>query len=148
MRMAELGVAAGAVGVASLAIQIGQSIRQAVEFWDSIQEAPDEIHQLSTDLRNLANILTVFEYEAKRSNIPEWQGKIVKESLMNVKRGVDRLASLVSDLERKVGGTSSKSRRYWGRTKIAWKENELSKHRICINSSRDDLILLQTCLHR
>lgn len=80
MKMAEFSVAAGAVGVASLAIQIGQSIRQAVEFWDSIQEAPDEIHQLSTDLRNLANILTVFEYEAKRSNIPEWQGKIVKES--------------------------------------------------------------------
>lgn len=67
---------------------------------------------------------------------------------MNVKRGIDRLASLVSDLERKVSETSSKSRRYWGRTKIALKKKELSKHRACINSSRDDLVLLQTCLHR
>lgn len=146
--MAELGVAAGAIGTASLAIQIAQSPRQAVEFWDSVQDAPDDVRQLSTDLRSLTNILAFVEYEVKRSDIPEWQEKIAKESLMIVKIGIDKLASLVSDLERRIGRTSSSSRRYWSWIKITMKEREISKQGDCIKNSRDALVLLQTCLHQ
>jgi hypothetical protein len=38
-----LSAAASAIAVVSLAVQIAESLRELCDFWDSIQEAPEDI---------------------------------------------------------------------------------------------------------
>ena len=50
--MAEaFGVAASAVGIASLGIQIVNSVRQLLDLWTYIKEAPEFVRKLLEDLK-------------------------------------------------------------------------------------------------
>ena len=52
-----LSSAAGVIAVASVAIQLADSVRQIYEFWESVQDAPENIRHIASDLRLLANVL-------------------------------------------------------------------------------------------
>jgi len=41
--MAELGLAASGIGIASLALQVGDCIVRLKSFWDAVKDAPEEI---------------------------------------------------------------------------------------------------------
>ena len=142
--MAEFGATAGAIGVVSLAIQIADSLRKAVDFWDSVKDGPGDIKRLSAELQGLANILGFIEYESRMGLIPEWQQQLVTKSLVSVKQDVDNLASLISKLSINIGGSSNRRQLYWGRVKIVLKAAELAKLHGYIQSSMDILNLLQT----
>lgn len=53
-----LSGAASGMAVVSLALQLGGSIKQLYDFWDSVNGAPDEIRGITTDLSLLASVLT------------------------------------------------------------------------------------------
>lgn len=133
-------------GVVSLAIQIADNLRKAADFWDSVKNGPNDINRLSTELQGLANILTLLEYEYKstKDRIPEWQEQLIIRSLMSVKKEIDQLANLISDLDLNIGGLSNRRQRCWARVNIAWKGAKLTKLRGYIRNSMDILHLLLT----
>jgi hypothetical protein len=54
------GLSSGAsiLAVVSLAIQLADSVKKIYEFWESVQDAPETIRQITSDLRLLAKVLS------------------------------------------------------------------------------------------
>ena len=143
--MAEtLAFAASVVSVASLAIQIGHSFRVAIEFCDSIQDGPEELCRVSTQLRLLADYMIVIQHEHRTGKMEGVQEQLVKNALTMMKKDSDKLASLVSDLARHIGPGQDGLRRQWGRVQVALKEGKISRFRDHVESAISVLTLLQT----
>lgn len=138
--MAEaFGLAASVLSVASLAIQLGDSLQKAYEFWESIEDGPDHIRRLSSELRFLANIF----YSIPLEDHSGLQEQLVKSSLELAKKDIDELASLISELARAIGPNQTRMKRRWGRVKIVLKSGTIAKMRGYIESSKNILILLE-----
>jgi len=143
--MAEaLGFAASIISVASLAIQIGDSIRVAIEFWDSIQEGPEELSRVSMQLRLLADYMIVIEHEHRAGQMDSFQEQLVKSALTMMKKDTDKLASVISDLASRIGSAQGGLRRKWGLVQVALKEGKIARFRDHIESAISVLTLLQT----
>lgn len=143
--MAEaLGFAASIISVASLAIQIGDSLRVAIEFWDSIQDGPEELRRVSAQLRLLADYMIVIEHEHHTGQIEGFQEQLVKNALTMMKKDTDNLAGVVSDLSMRIGSAQGGLRRKWGRVQVALKEGKISRLRDHVESAINVLTLLQT----
>jgi hypothetical protein len=143
--MAEaLGFAASIISVASLALQIGDSLRVAIEFWDSIQDGPEELRRVSMQLRLLADYMIVLEHEHRAGQMEGFQEQLVKNALTMMKKDTDKLASVVSDLARRIGPAQDGLRRKWGRVQVALKEGRISRFRDHVESAISVLTLLQT----
>jgi hypothetical protein len=119
--MAEaFGLAASVLSVGSLAIQLGDSLQKAYEFWESIKDAPDHIRRLSSELRFLANVFY----------------SIPLEDRSGLREDIGELAGLISELARAIGPNQT-------RVKIVLKSSTLAKMRGYIESSKNILILLE-----
>jgi len=60
--MAEVfGVAAGVVGVASLAIQLADSVKKLKEFCDSVKNVPTEVKETIEEIELLSSVLTTLD---------------------------------------------------------------------------------------
>jgi hypothetical protein len=59
--MAELGIVASGMGIASLAIQIGDCIVRLKGFCDAVKDAPEEIKHLIEEIDTLSLVLSGFE---------------------------------------------------------------------------------------
>jgi len=78
--MAEvLGFVASVFSVASLAIQLGDSLQKACDFWDSIEDGPDDIRRVSAELRLLANFFHMLQYEHSSGSIDPVHEQLVKD---------------------------------------------------------------------
>jgi len=142
--MAEaLGLAASVFSVASLAIQLGDSLQKACEFWDSITEGPDDIRRISTELRLLANIIQMLEREDKAGMLDRAQEQLIKGALELAQRDINELANLVTDLSRATGPGQKNIRWTWGRVQIVLKAGKMSKLKAYIESAKSILNLLQ-----
>jgi hypothetical protein len=131
--MAEaFGLAASVLSVGSLAIQLGDSLQKAYEFWESIKDAPDHIRRLSSELRFRANVFYSIPLE-DRSGLRE---QLVKSSLELAKKDIGELAGLISELARAIGPNQT-------RVKTVLKSGTLAKMRGYIESSKNILILLE-----
>ncbi len=59
--MAELGIAASGIGIASLALQVGDCIVRLKSFCDAVKDAPEEIKHLIEAIETLSLVLSEFE---------------------------------------------------------------------------------------
>jgi hypothetical protein len=134
--------AASVISVVSLAIQIGDSVRVAIEFWDSIQDAPEELRRVSMQLRLLADYMIIIQHEHRAGQIEGFQEQLVKNALTMMKEDIDKLASVVSDLSRR--SAQDGLRRHWGRMQVVLKEGKISRLRDHVESAISVLTLLQT----
>ena len=138
--MAEaFGLAASVLSVASLAIQLGDSLRTAYEFWSSIEGGPGDIHRISNDLLFLSSIF----HSISQDDLSRGQGQLVKGALATAKKDVDELAALVSELTKAIGPDQTRMRRRWGSVKIVLKGGAIAKIKGYIESSKSVLILLE-----
>jgi hypothetical protein len=55
--MAELGLAASGIGIASLALQVGDCIVRLKSFWGAVKDAPEEIRHLMEEIEMLTFVL-------------------------------------------------------------------------------------------
>ncbi|KFZ12440.1 hypothetical protein V502_07075 [Pseudogymnoascus sp. VKM F-4520 (FW-2644)] len=70
--MAEIfGVAAGAISVASIAIQIVDSLRIAIDFWEAVQHGHKKINRISTQLHILYDYMTEVQRECRNGQIQD-----------------------------------------------------------------------------
>lgn len=57
--------AASVIGVVSLAIQLADSVKKLLNFWDSVQNAPDNVKAMAKGLRVLSVVLDNIETHQK-----------------------------------------------------------------------------------
>ncbi|TVY84730.1 hypothetical protein LSUE1_G000619 [Lachnellula suecica] len=141
--MAEvLGLAASVISVVSLAIQLGDSIKKACDFWEAIEDGPDDIKRISSDLRLLSNLIAVIRH-GNDADTGRAQEQLVRSALENAKKDIDDLASLISDLQRALGPTKKGLKRKWGRVQVAMKGGKIVKLRGYVEGAKSSLNLLQ-----
>jgi hypothetical protein len=59
--MADIKLSGSGLGVASLALQIGDCVIRLKGFWDAVKEAPEEIKNLIEEIETLSLVLSGFE---------------------------------------------------------------------------------------
>lgn len=146
--MAEaLGLTASVFSVVSLAIQLGDSLRIACDFWDSIEDGPNDIRRLSMELRLLANILDQIKCEHEAAADSRVQEQMIKDALELARRDIDELAKIVTELSRAIRPDQKTLRRKWGRVQIVLQGGKITKLKGYIDSAKSILNLLQSTRH-
>lgn len=99
--MAELlGTIASGINVATLAVQVGQSILKLRDCWSQIKEAPDDIRIQLLQLDHLHGSLQVIQDGQAQNTIPG----LPPTSLELCQEGADDLRKLVNDLAQNLDG--------------------------------------------
>jgi hypothetical protein len=102
-----------------LAFQIGDSLHKALDFWDSVKDGPEELDWVSTQLRLLADYMILVKQEYRTGAVEGIQEQLVKNTLVVMKRDIDKLAKIVSEPEVKIRPQHDGIRRTWKGGKIA-----------------------------
>jgi hypothetical protein len=100
--MAEFGVVASGLGVASLGIQIGQSIIKLKEFVDKVKEAPETIRYLIAELEILDSILLELknsDEEAKKLGVESFALRRCQDLCSQGSRGLE---ALLKEVQREI----------------------------------------------
>ena len=138
-----MGVAASVISVASFTIQLADSVQKACEFWDSIEDGPDDIRRISAELRWLANYLSILRHEHSCGLIEKEEEPLVRGALEIAKKDVDELASLVMELSRGMGSDQGRMKSKWGKIQIVLKAGKINKMNTYIESVKSILSLLE-----
>ncbi|KAF8847440.1 hypothetical protein BDZ45DRAFT_607441 [Acephala macrosclerotiorum] len=144
MAEAALGLAASVISVASLAIQLADSVQKACEFWESVQDGPEEIGRISVELRLLSSILRFISHEQSTGMTDRVQEALVRDALNIAKRDINNLDIMVTQLLSEVGPGHGKIKRKWGQVKIALKSGKINKMKTLIERAKSTLTMLQT----
>jgi hypothetical protein len=143
--MAEIfGVAAGAISVASIAIQIADSLRIAIDFWEAVQHGHEKINRISTQLHILYDYMTEIQRECRNGQIQGIQEELFRNTLIMMKRDLDKLTDLVSSLMLDISPSQDSFSRKIRRVQIALKEGRLSRAKGYVESATNLLHLLQS----
>ncbi|KAF7876951.1 uncharacterized protein EAF02_008171 [Botrytis sinoallii] len=117
--MAEaLGIAGSAVGIISLAVQLGDGILKLKSFWMAVKHAPEEILYILDEL----DITHVLLMEIEDSLGSQTISPAAARSLRLCQKGVDILNNAVKELEDEM-----KRRKKWGGVKMVMKKELLEK---------------------
>ncbi|TGO67879.1 hypothetical protein BOTNAR_0034g00390 [Botryotinia narcissicola] len=93
---------ASVIGIATLAVQLGDALRKAAEFWEAVQDAPSDIRRLSKQLRLVASVFHTIRLEYETGSIPTNFESMVKDALELAKDDIDQLSELISELSRNL----------------------------------------------
>jgi hypothetical protein len=134
--MAELfGAVASGLGVASLGIQIGQSILKLKEFVEKVKEAPETIQYLIAELEILNSILRELkksDEEAKELGVDSLALRQCQDLCC---RGSSELKDVLEEVQRKIG-----SRPTIGSLKAVLKMSSVEKLRDRVREARSLLM--------
>lgn len=133
-----LSVAANVITVASIAVQLSESIKKLSEFWISIKSAPDDIHAIITDLHILSRILNRIAFEGQRLR----QDLSMIAALNSCSYMIKKLKVIVDDLEKGLKSTSS-AIRTWSALKASFKSDRLKKFQDYLEGTKSTLLLIQ-----
>ncbi|KFY14081.1 hypothetical protein V492_02861 [Pseudogymnoascus sp. VKM F-4246] len=138
--MAEL-VGVG-ISIASLTIQIVESLNKTISFYESIRNAPTDISRIITELQVLSNIISAIQLiHEKPCGIDE---VTTKKCLDLVRSDINKLSCLSTSLERKLN-SSKIATCTWARVQTVLSENKITKLRSHLKSAMEGLLLLQNC---
>jgi len=102
--MAELlGVVASGISVASLAIQVVDSVLKLRECWDAIKNAPEDIRYLIDEIETLSLILSDVGNNETQGDLPLIGQESAKRSLELCQKGSDILHEVVKGLDDQIG---------------------------------------------
>jgi hypothetical protein len=101
--MAELGIAASGVGIASLAIQVGNSIIKLKNFWDRVKEAPVEIRHIIEELETLSLVLSEIGVDDDDGEIGGVSSSSQAKCVELCEKGTNILGTIVAELEQEIG---------------------------------------------
>lgn len=143
--MAEIfGIAAGAISIASIAIQIADSLRIAIDFWEAIQHGDEKINRISTQLHILYDYMTEIQREYRNGQIQGIQEELFRNTLIMMKQDLDKLTDLVSSLMLDISPSQDSFSKKIRRVQIALKEDRLSRAKGYVESATNLLHLLQS----
>ena len=134
----EIGVVASSFAVASLAIQLVDSLTKAHEFWSSIKDAPDDIQSLSFDLKLWSTLFAEIADEAK--HYPP--NDLLATALKRCKFTVDSLTAILNEIEPGFSA-ESRRRRSWAAFKTVVKARKVKKFQGTLERLNGTLQLVQ-----
>jgi hypothetical protein len=100
--MAELGVAASGIAIASIAIQVGDSILKLKSFWVQVKEAPEEIKLLIEEIEMLDLVLSELGSGEAADSLTELEPTCAKRCLELCRKGAGILETTVKELDEKI----------------------------------------------
>jgi hypothetical protein len=132
--MAELGVAASALGVASLIIQVVDSISRLKSFCEAVKEVPEEIRHLIEEIEILGLVLT----DINRLNLSDKEDntRSLHRCISLCRKGADILNTTVRELDAQIG-----RRRRVGALKAVLKKPLIDRLRDRLRSAQFMLML-------
>ncbi|KUJ20769.1 uncharacterized protein LY89DRAFT_730785 [Mollisia scopiformis] len=102
--MAEiLGLVSSGLSVASIAIQISDSVLKLKEFWSSVKDAPEDIKYLVDEIDTLGLILTDIGNNERRRDSSLVGFASARKCLALCQKGSRILEEVANDLEDKIG---------------------------------------------
>lgn len=117
--MAEaFGVAGSAVGIISLALQLGEGISKLRDFWKAVKDAPEEILDILDELESTHEVLKEIEHNLGNQTI----SPAATRSLGFCQKGMNILHSAVKELDGEM-----RKRKKWGGVKMVMKKELLEK---------------------
>lgn len=123
--MAEmLGIVASGMGIASLAIQIGDNVIKLRDFLNAVKEAPEEVKYLIEEIETLSLVLSEIGTDRNEDATGQIESVASKKCLDLCRRGAEVLSTVVREAEQEV----SKRRRV-GSVKMVLKKGVLDKLR-------------------
>jgi hypothetical protein len=135
--MAEmLGIAASGMGVASLAIQIGDSVMKLKDFWNAVKEAPEEVEYLIEEIETLSLVLSDIGGNGNQDNLSQIDSAASKKCQDLCRRGAEVLSTVVRDAEQEI----AKKKRF-GSVKLVLKKGIQDKLRDRLRTVQIMLIL-------
>ena len=138
-----LSGAASVVGVVSLTVQLGDSIKKLCDFWDSVKEAPDDVHAISTDLSLLSSVLAEMAFEEQHCGPDHTLTRVLEAC-----RGrVNKLTNITNDMEPGFASTSLRIRK-WTAFKAVLKRERIQKFQKVLDGLKMTLMLAQQSHHR
>ena len=132
-----LSAAASVIAVTSLAFNLAESTKKLFEFWDSIQNAPEEVNDITSDLESLRNLLEQIGHEAQHQP----PNHLIESALRLCSRKIDTVRSLTADIE--SGFTSSRIyTRKWSALQAVLSRKKLEKVQSSLERMKATLILI------
>lgn len=132
--MAELGIAASGIGIASLALQVGDCIVKLKTFCDAVKNAPEEIGYLIEEIETLSLVLS--EFEASDAAVSTIRQESTSRCLLFCQKAASILSELVKDVEAEI-----RKRKRIGSVKAVLKRDAIKKLRERLMSAQSMLML-------
>jgi hypothetical protein len=134
--MAALGVAASGIGIASLAIQVGDSILKLKSFWEAVKEAPEDIKHLIDEIEILSLVLSEIGKESDEGEEPPIASALASKCQELCRGGLGALQDVVHEL-----GSEMKKRKRVGSVKAVLKKETVDKLKDRLRSAQLLLML-------
>lgn len=140
--MAEvLGIIASGTSVVSLAIKITENLKRAIDFCESIREAPNDIRRILLELQLLSNLILAIQLVHEKHQSPPVDDATLKQCLSLVKYDMSKLSSIILELERKLSSEKI-IKRSWARVQVVLSEKKIARLRSLLEGAKGALQLL------
>jgi len=134
--MAELGVVSSGLGIASLAIQVADSVMKLKSFIDSVREAPEEIKYIIRQIEALNLVLSGCDTEDDEAEVSEAVSNATKTCQVLMCRAVGGLELVLKELEVAIS-----KKRVIGSLKTILRQSTVDKLRQRLRDAQDFLVL-------
>lgn len=136
--MAGISTAASAIAVVSVAGQLAVGVKNLHSFWNSLQDAPDDIRFLSKELKLLMTILGEIEESEQRYG----RNAATMDVLESCNAQTNSLTAITERLEGYFT-TWSSPRRKWGALQAVFKRDTIKKFQDVLRDVKVTLLLAQ-----
>ncbi|CAG8956695.1 hypothetical protein HYFRA_00012239 [Hymenoscyphus fraxineus] len=141
--MEGLGAAASIIAVASIAIQIGDSVLKLKKFVDDIKDAPEEIKMLIDETKTLGMILSTILPPDAASNPFQATSALATQCLDSCRQAANNLEKAVTELH-----VEMKNRKFRGGFKATLKKGTIDKLKERLSRAQMMLLMSQTLYSR
>ena len=129
--MAEaIGVVASGIAVGSLAAGITGSIVKLKSYWDQVQNAPEDVHDLIEELEVLSHLLADIADDQEQNSMSSliFDSTAIPRCLQHCQKGADRLKELTDNLSTELDSLT-KTRKKWASAKVVLKKGQIDRNK-------------------
>jgi len=128
------------LAVASLALQVADSVKKLSNFWSSVRDAPQSVADIVDDLGIVSKALEDIGREANTSRLHSTSLDLSLTSLHLCSEKVQRLQSLLEEFQSGVSATKRR-KRVLASFKAAWMEDKISKFHDSVRDLKTTLLI-------
>ncbi len=133
-----LSAAASVMAVTSLAFQVAHTTKQLLEFWESIQDAPEDIRKIKSDLEFLTKVLEHIAREVRQQS-PD---PLMESALRLCSDKIDTIMSLTLTLEPHFASEKLVICK-WGAFRLVLKRDKFKQLRKSLDRMKETLMMVQ-----
>ena len=133
-----LSAAASVMAVMLLAFQLAHSTKKLFDFWESIQDAPEDVRNVKSDLELLTKVLEHIAREAQQQS----SDPMMESALRLCSDKIDTIMSLTLDLEPDFAFRKFVIRK-WGAFLLVLRREKVKHLRKSLDRMKETLMMVQ-----